>query len=264
VTTTEPDVGYVYSCRVPSAFPSGPEHIGPWVDTKNGTWDPATKVHVTGSVAWPNAEYSVTASGDERIITTNDLPSGGYTTGVFPIRKSDPAYEYGTNPNPITPTPVTYRLPRHPKPATQPSCLRQGPIGVLTNGVFLADALDASGRDAAAHEVQDRYGGHPNGHHFYHYHDVSAAVLNNATGKSTLIGYAMDGYGIYVERNENGSLPTNGDLGVCHGRVSTVMWNGTLQRIYHYDVTREYPYTVGCYHGTPVAHKSFGGTHDAP
>jgi len=34
--------------------------------------------------------------------------------------------------------------------------------------------------------------------------------------------------------------------------TSKVMWNGKETRIYHYDATLEYPYTVGCYHGTPI------------
>jgi hypothetical protein len=31
------------------------------------------------------------------------------------------------------------------------------------------------------------------------------------------------------------------------------MWNGRMQRIYHYVATLEYPYTVSCYRGTPTA-----------
>lgn len=31
------------------------------------------------------------------------------------------------------------------------------------------------------------------------------------------------------------------------------MWNGTIQDVYHYDATLEYPYTLGCYHGTPIS-----------
>ena len=44
---------------------------------------------------------------------------------------------------------------------------------------------------------------------------------------------------------------TDADLDACHGRVSTVMWDGKAQAMYHYVVTREYPYTVGCFVGTP-------------
>ena len=33
--------------------------------------------------------------------------------------------------------------------------------------------------------------------------------------------------------------------------VSEVMFNGTKQSIYHYVLNNEYPYSVGCYRGTP-------------
>ena len=68
---------------------------------------------------------------------------------------------------------------------------------------------------------------------------------------STLIGYALDGHGIYVDRDAKGHLPTNADLDVCHGRTSPGLWNGRMPSRYH-DVTLEYPYTMGCYHDTAV------------
>ena len=77
-------------------------------------------------------------------------------------------------------------------------------------------------------------------------------MLAKATGASTLVGYARDGYGIYVERDQHGKLLANANLDPCHGRTSVVLWNGKKQSVYHYDATLEYPYTVGCYHGTPV------------
>jgi hypothetical protein len=117
----------------------------------------------------------------------------------------------------------------------------------------LYDALDAAGRDAGAHETQDLCDGHPDGHEEYHYHSVASCIRDTATGSSTLVGYAFDGYGIYVERDAAGNLPTNADLDACHGRVSEVTWNGQTVSMYHYDATLEYPYTLGCYHGTPAA-----------
>lgn len=66
---------------------------------------------------------------------------------------------------------------------------------------------------------------------------------------------ALDGYGLYVDRDADGNLLTNDDLDECHGRSSAVMWDGKATTMYHYVVTREYPYTLGCYHGMPVATK---------
>ena len=62
----------------------------------------------------------------------------------------------------------------------------------------------------------------------------------------------MDGFGIFGPRSEDGKLVTNADLDECHGHKHKVMWNGEKTDIYHYHLNNEYPYSVGCYRGTPV------------
>ncbi|HVA03923.1 MAG TPA: YHYH protein [Acidimicrobiales bacterium] len=248
--TTTPKKGYVDSCGTTFA-PSPPGATPPWINTKTHTWNSETKVSVQGSVSWPDASFSVVLSGSTRVVTTNDLPVN-HTTGVFPIASTDPAHAYDGNPNHIAADVMTWSLPANPVAARHQSCTSPGPIGILTDGVVLYNALDANGRDAPAHEVLDRCGGHPDQVSRYHHHYVPPCMLDAATGRSTLVGYAIDGYGIYVERNAHGALLTNANLDRCHGKTSKVMWNGKETRIYHYDATIEYPYTVGCYHGTPI------------
>ncbi len=245
--STSPAVGQLYSCTTRFTG-GGAEHAGGWIDAAAGTWDSEAKVQVQGSVTWEAAAYTEAVSGPTRVITTNDLPISD-PTGNFPIARTDPAFSFDRNPNSLQSQSFRYSLPANPAAASTPGCLPLGPIGVFTNGVVLYDALDAGGRDAAAHETQDLCDGHPDGHEAYHYHSVASCIEARATGSSTLVGYAFDGYGIYVERDASGNLPTDADLDACHGRVSEVMWNGTLTSIYHYDATLEYPYTVGCFHG---------------
>ncbi len=247
---SSPQVGYIDSCTT-NFRGGGARHAGSWINTSTGTWNAETKIAVEGSNTWPAADYSNSISGDRRIISTNDLPEN-YPTGNFPISRSDPAYQFDTNPNHIATQSLSYSLPINPTAAASISCLPLGAIGVLNDGVLLFDALDDAGRDAVAHETQDLCNGHPNGQEMYHYHNVPSCIRDKATGSSTLVGYALDGYGIYVERDANGNLPTNADLDVCHGRTSQVDWDGKMTNIYHYDVTLEYPYTVGCFHGTSV------------
>ncbi len=243
-----PQVGYVDSCT--SRFRGGgARHTGSWVNSAAGTWNSEAKVAVAGSVDWPSASYSNTTSGNSRIITTDDLPQQD-PTGTFPITRSDPAYPYDTNPNHIAAQAISLTLPLNPTAASSPGCVSLGYIGVLSNGVLLFDALDDAGRDAVAHETQDTCNGHPDGQERYHYHSVASCIRDRSTGASTLVGYAVDGYGIYVERDSHGNLPTNADLDACHGRTSLVEWNGQMTNMYHYDATLEYPYTVGCFHGT--------------
>jgi hypothetical protein len=76
--------------------------------------------------------------------------------------------------------------------------------------------------------------------------------MPGATNKEQLIGYALDGFGIYSLYDAQGRKLTDADLDECHGRASEVERNGKRQKIYHYVLTRGYPYTIGCYRGTPV------------
>ena len=229
----------------------GAQGSAPWITTAAGVWNPSAKPVVQGDVMWPGAAFSITVSGETRTITTNDLPKGE-PTGVFPIARSDPAYRYDGNPNHIAAQHLSYSVPANPTVANQPTCLHGGPIGVTLDGVALFDPLDAQHRDGVAHEVQDLCGGHPQQDGMYHYHNITTCLLKQTTGSSSLVGYALDGFGIYVERDANGHLLTNGDLDACHGRSSTVEWDGKQVSMYHYDATAEYPYTVGCFKGTPV------------
>ena len=246
--STSPKTGYVDACTT-SFNGRGAQGSGPWLNTAAGTWDSKTKIAVQGAVSWPAAQFSTSTSGNSRIVSTTDLPTD-HATGTFPIASSDPAYQYDRNPNTIAPQSIRWTLPLDPSAAAAPNCLGLGPIGILDDGVLLFDALDSEGRDAGAHEVLDTCGEHPEMTGMLHHHYVPSCIMDTATGAAALVGYAIDGYGIYVERAANGTLLTNADLDACHGRTSTVMWNGTEQNVYHYDATLEYPYTLGCYHGT--------------
>jgi hypothetical protein len=249
---TTPEVGHLDSCQ--TSFPpnGGATSSGSWLDAAAGTRDSETKPAVEGSVTWSKTTYSVKTKGSRRVITTADLPKGE-PTGTFPISASDPASRYDQNPNSVVRQKLTYRIPDQPVAASAPSCTSLGAIGVLDDGVVLLNALDAEGRDAAAHELLDRCDGHPMMAGMYHYHVVSPCLMPTSPSSATLVGYALDGYGIYVERNASGNLPTDADLDACHGRTSEVLFNNTMVDMYHYDATLEYPYTVGCYHGTPAA-----------
>jgi YHYH protein len=249
---TTPEVGHLDSCQTSFSSAGGATSSGSWLDAGAGTWDSLTKPAVEGSVTWSKATFSVKTKGATRTIKTSDLPIGE-PTGTFPISPSDPAYQYDQNPNSIVAQHLTYKIPSDPRAAASPSCTSLGPIGVLDDGVVLLNALDAEGRDAGAHELLDKCDGHPMMAGMYHYHLVSPCISPTTPDSSTLVGYALDGYGIYVERNAAGNLPTDADLDACHGRTSEVLFNNRMVDMYHYDATLEYPYTVGCYHGTPAS-----------
>jgi YHYH protein len=186
------------------------------------------------------------------VIVGNRLPKD--PTGKFPIDPNDDAYVYDRNPNSIAPATYQFNLPAIPQVAARPSCLPLGEIGVLANGGYFFNALDAGGKDAVAHEIQDRCQGHPEVIGAYHYHSVTTCLEPQNQGKnhSDLVGYALDGFGIYGHRGGNGKELTNADLDVCHGHTHEIEWDRKRVKMYHYHATWEYPYTVGCYRGTPV------------
>jgi hypothetical protein len=170
---------------------------------------------------------------------------------VFPVQTSDPAYQYDRNPNRIAAQNILLELPATPTLASSASCLPMGMIGFALSGVAIYNALDLAGRDAAAYEVQDSCDGHPERSGQYHYHNSSTCLPDSAQNThSDLLGYALDGFGIYGLLGENGKPLENSDLDECHGHTHTVIWNGKTQSIYHYHMTKAYPYTLGCFRGT--------------
>jgi hypothetical protein len=149
---------------------------------------------------------------------------------------------------------VNFALAENPVAAASPSCLGGGTIGVTITGVAIYDAFDAAGYDAVAREIQDGCHGHPDQSDTYHYHGWLQACVpdaGSATVNSSLLGYARDGFGIYGPWYQ-GKILTTADLDACHGTTSAVMWHGSLTTIYHYVSTYDFPYTLGCYTGTPA------------
>ena len=245
--SSQPQRGFVYSCE--RQFRSGgAQQPGDWIH--GSTWDSTRKITVRGELAWPSATFGMVTGNGERRITGNGLPID-HTTGVFPVQRDDPAFPIDRNPNTISPQRIALSLPLSPAPAATASCVPMGMIGIALSGVAIFNALDAGGHDAVAHEVQDHCNGHPERRGQYHYHGPSDCIPG-ATAANRLIGYALDGFGIMSRYDEQGRELTDADLDECHGRTSPIMWDGRKVTMYHYVLTREYPYTIGCFRGTAV------------
>jgi hypothetical protein len=258
-TTSGPKRGYIYSCRAYTGQGGGAGVDGPWIGSK--TFDYTRKAIVDGKVSWPNAKVSFSASGGNLRVTGNSLPVGA-TTGKFPISSSDDAYAYDRNPNSISSQTVNLALPSNPKKASSPQCMG-GEVGIATNGVPIFTAVDAGGRDAVAHETQDSCAGHPQMSGIYHYHSGSPCLIKGSKAKG-LVGWALDGFPIFGPRDSNGNYLTNADLDACHGRTETVKLNGRTATTYVYRVTYEFPYTAGCFRGTPAQMQVIPGQAGGP
>ncbi len=247
--SSSPKRGEVDACRQAPGRPGGAQHGGPWIH--GATFDLKEKAVVDGRVQWPGT-VRIRVRGTRLLVTANGLPKLT-PTGRFPISPADDAYAYDRNPNSIEPHTVALSLPAHPTIAASPSCLPMGMIGIAVNGVALFNALDDSHRDAVAHETQDACEGHPQMRGIYHYHSIPTCLTGTSVkGQERLVGYALDGFPIFGPRDAAGRLLTDADLDACHGRVGWVTLRGKRVRIYHYNATLEYPYTLGCFRGTPV------------
>lgn len=102
--------------------------------------------------------------------------------------------------------------------------------GLALNGVeFSAPAPVNNILGAYTLAPFDDAGGHINVHQGYHYHAATGVSFSveQGDGHSPLIGYALDGHGIYEQLDENGEEPT--DLDDCRGHYDDV-------RGYHYHV----------------------------
>jgi YHYH protein len=242
------EVGRVFSCQTTFPPAGGAFKDGSWIKP-DGSFDLTTKAVVDGSASWTSSQ-SITMDDTTNSITGNGLPN--HTTGIFPVSLSDDAYQFDRNPNAIQAQTITYNLPTNPMVAAIPTCLGLGPIGITLTGAVFFNALDATGKDAVAHELQDACQGHPERTGQYHYHSLTSCLSDPGSGHSSLMGYALDGFGIYGKRGENGELLTNADLDACHGHTHEIVWNTKTVAMYHYHATDEYPYTLGCYRGTPI------------
>jgi hypothetical protein len=246
--STQPKMGSVWPCRTQFNHRAGAHASGDWIQA-DGTYNLTAKPTVDGAVSWPS-QFKVALQQNIRTITGNRLPST--VTGQFPVSPKDDAYHYDRNPNSITSEDFQLNLPALPQRAKEASCLPMGAIGVLRNGGYFFNAVDERGKDAVAHEIQDSCQGHPERHGAYHYHSVTSCLDDKGKGHSALVGYAFDGFGIYGHRGEKGQELTNADLDACHGHTHAVEWGGKTVKFYHYHATWEYPYTLGCFRGTPT------------
>ena len=249
-TADGPKKGYVFACD-PKMYQFtqviGAKVTGPWVDTQNKTFDVTAKVFVHGNVTW-DGQFNLGVSGTDRTINGNGLPVG-VPTGTFPVQPSDPAYAYDPNPNAITPQNIAFNLPQNPTIDPQPHCTYKR-LGITLDGVEIDAPLDSSGRDENGYELADACGGKPQPGGSYHRQYLSDCVPH-IRESAALVGYALDGFGIYSPFDANGKELTSIDLDECHGITSDVPWDGKIVTMYHYVMTRDFPYTLTCFRGAP-------------
>ena len=227
----------------------GAQQTGSWVNTAEGTYDVTKKPVFQGRVHYRNAEFTITTTKERRVVKGDGFPVG-VPTGIFPVQTRDPAYQYDRNPNHITAQDISFSVPRNPAPAKSASCTYKE-VGITLDGVQVHGALDSIGRDELAYEIQDVCTGGPQPGGGYHRHALSECTPH-IHQRNALVGYALDGFGIFSPYDQNGKELTTADLDECHGTTSEIPWEGRTVSMYHYVMTRDFPYTVACFRGTPT------------
>ena len=117
-------------------------------------------------------------------------------------------------------------------------------VGVALNGIIF-DAPAPVQIIKAAYDIAalDDCGGHINPHAGYHYHGATGCGtrVSSADGHASLIGYALDGYGIFALADASGAEPTG--LDTCRGHTDT-------SRGYHYHAASAGENMfIGCFKG---------------
>lgn len=247
LTTTTPAKGYLYSCR--GKNPNAPGSIESkitWIDFFGKTWNFLKKLWLPEGEFSPEiGNYEEAVSDDKRLIEANNLPVDG-KIGDWPMTNYPGLTSIDRNSGIPTSRNFAFSYPIEPFAAPSPSCVSLGAIGISKNGVVIYSAVDGRGEDAVAREIVDIFGGHP-AQSDYHYHFIPERLDNDflSGGHSGIVGYINDGFPLYGYKGEEGIEMSNDDLDLCHGHS-----HGNLG--YHYHATLEYPYTVGCYIGTPT------------
>ncbi len=223
-------------------------------------------------------QVSITKSNGQICIRTNGLPN--HSTGSFPNRG---------NPHSIRAQRATYCVTQNPRKSANARWHR-GTIGVALNGVAIrpgtADYWDANsprghsrdrssgwnleGIGAARMLGMDRNNAHVDRRGLYHYHGVPTGYLKSA--KSSLVGYAADGFEIHylgtkvksgwtLRKGTRSSGPGghydgtyNEDWQYTGGAGTLDQCNGgTLDGKYVYFATTTYPFYPRCLWGRASA-----------
>ena len=220
------------------------EHeMGPWSPQKvtdgkdaGGIWFKDGKVYdVDGAFVANIAEFYddpawnlVRADGTIRVTATKEAFESAARPNV------DPRYHNHVvegRPEWIDSTASIFVIPVNPVYNERPTRFRRGAIGIAFNGVNF-DPPAPLHAILAAHTIAplDDSGGHINPHAGYHYHAATGHTKEIAQPDhhAPMIGYALDGFGLFALQDKDGNAPT--DLDECRG---------------HHDKIRGYHYHVG-------------------
>lgn len=227
--------------------------MGPWCPSnitddasKGGIWLESGEVHdVDGEFIQNLAEFYGDSNWNMYNKTTGEIIKTSTLEECVAAANPNVGPEYRNYcveclPEYVTDLTDTFYIPVTPKPAAQivkfggPGPRATGPSvrGIALNGVrFDAPAPVSNILGAYTIAPFDDAGGHINPHAGYHYHAATGMTtkIEQNDGHAPMIGYALDGYGLYANTDANGNEYS--DLDAARGHYDEV-------RGYHYHVDK--------------------------
>ena len=159
-----------------------------------------------------------------------------------------------------------FTIPTIPKYSSKTTSAPLGSIGVMISGAVLYNPYEGDGKTVAmannftitdsngiTASFVDKCTGHPTPQQgAYHYHGLSKCVtakVDKTTKPSHIIGFALDGFPIYGDRDAKGKQLTAKNLDKCNGINSATP--EFPKGIYHYVLlgTSDARSSITCFHG---------------
>ena len=159
-----------------------------------------------------------------------------------------------------------FTIPTKPKHVSKVTNTSLGSIGVMISGAVLYNPFEGDGKTVAmannftitdangiTASFVDKCAGHPTPDiGAYHYHGLPNCVttkVDKASKASHIIGFALDGFPIYGDRDNKGKQITAKNLDQCNGVNSATP--EFPKGIYHYVLlgTADARSSIACFHG---------------
>jgi YHYH protein len=247
-------------------------------------WTTNVSVHVSGG------SWSFTSDG----VPATQFTAAHYAVPANPLAVSAVGASVVATSQVLQDQNYSLTLPITPRYSSKTSSAGLGPIGIMLDGAVLYNPYEANRLTVATHDnfsvtangttasFLDSCDGHPGPGGMYHYHGLPNCLVqyattgtnaqtisvsslsgtttppvvetNAAARKPVVLGFALDGYGIYDNIAMNGRTISVSSLDACNGIFSAVP--GYPRGIYHYvlENVRTDRSSLNCFHGVVSSH----------
>jgi len=195
----------------------------------------------TQPVSWTD-NVTITYLDDVMVIESDGIPQ--HETGPWP-----------GNPNVIGEQNYEIEIPLNPELAAANTDTQLGIMAIGINGVAMFNPYEGGGTVVPQNWLDD-CNAHPSPGSMYHYHKMPLCWMDDRPGEhSWIYGFSLDGFAIYGPNDVNGRPPTN--LDECNGHFGPTPREPDGE--YHYHMTTEFPFILGCYSGNVTLRGGGGG-----